>query len=60
MLAYGKYMLYNDAELDLEGRVQAIAEMTKEDCCLALERNFHPEKMAAAAVGKIEKPLSVR
>ena len=60
MLAYGKYMLYNDAELDLEGRVRAIAEMTKEDCCLALERNFHPEKMAAAAVGKIEKPLSVR
>ena len=60
MLADGKYVLYSGGELGLEGRVRAIAEMTKEDCCLALERNFHPEKMAAAAVGKIEKPLSVR
>lgn len=59
MLSYGKYMLYNGCELDLEGRVRAIDKMTKEDCVRAIERNFDFTKMAAAAVGKIDRPLSI-
>ena len=59
MLAYGKYMLYNGCALDLEGRVRRIDGLTKEDCIRALERNFDFEKMAAAAVGKIDAPLTI-
>ena len=58
MVAYGKYMLYNDRELDLEGRVEHIASLTMDDCAEALSLHFG-EKCAAAAVGKIESPLSV-
>ena len=58
MVAYGKYMLYNDRELDLEGRVEHIASLTMDDCAEALSLHFG-EKCAAAAVGKIEAPLSV-
>ena len=60
MIAYGKYMLYNDAVLDLEARVKGIDEMTMEDCVQALALNFDPEKLAAAAVGKIKAPLRIR
>ncbi len=60
MIAYGKYMLYNDAVLDLEARVKGIDEMTMEDCEQALALNFDPEKLAAAAVGKIKAPLRIR
>ena len=58
MVAYGKYMLYNDRELDLEGRVEHIASLTMDDCAEVLSLHFG-EKCAAAAVGKIESPLSV-
>ncbi len=59
MLSYGKYMLYNDRELDLEGRMRAISSMTREDCVRALEQNFDFSRMAAAAVGKTDRPLSL-
>ncbi len=59
MIAYGKYMLYNDALLDLEKRVEKIGALTQDDCAEALACNFDPTKMAAAAVGKIEKPIAL-
>lgn len=60
MVSYGKHLLFTGEILDLEKRVGDINAMTKEDCELALSMNFDAEKMAAAAVGRIDKPLSVR
>ena len=53
-------MLYNDKILDLDRRVKEIDAMTMEDCEKALSMNFDMTKMAAAAVGKIQKPLQIR
>lgn len=60
MIAYGKHLLYNDKILDLDRRVKEIDAMTMEDCEKALSMNFDMTKMAAAAVGKIQKPLQIR
>ncbi len=60
MIAYAKYMLYNDAILDLEKRVRDIDAMTMEDCEEALSLNFDENKMAAAVVGKIDHPLPLQ
>ena len=60
MVSYGKHLLFTGEILDLEKRVADINAMTKEDCELALSMNFDAEKMAAAVVGRIDKPLSVR
>ncbi len=60
MIAYGKYMLYNDKVLDLTGRVKDIDAMTMEDCANAIELNFDEKYMAASAVGKIKHSLSIR
>ncbi len=57
MIAYGKYLLFNDCVLDLEKRVRDIDSITEEDCVEALSLNFDSSKMAAAAVGKIKKEL---
>ena len=59
MLAYGKYMLYNDDLLDVERRIREIGALTLDDCAQALECNFHTEHMAAAAVGKIDAPIQM-
>ena len=59
MLAYGKYMLYNDALLDIEKRVANIGALTLDDCAEALATNFDASKMAAAAVGKIDAPIAL-
>lgn len=60
MVAYGKHLLFTGQILDLEKRVEAIDAMTAEDCEAALAMNFDPQKMASSAVGRIDKPLSVR
>ena len=60
MIAYAKYMLYNDAILDLEKRVRDIDAMTMEECEEALSLNFDENKMAAAVVGKIDRPLPLQ
>ena len=59
MIAYGKYMLYNNTALDLERRMQEIDSMKTEDCEEALALNFDASQMAAAAVGNLKKPLSM-
>ena len=59
MLAYGKYMLYNDAVLDFERRIRGIDAITMEDCERAISLNFNRENMAASAVGKVDRPLEI-
>lgn len=60
MIAYGKYLLFNDKILDLDQRVKDIDSMTMEDCVNALSLNFDMSKMAASAVGKLKTPLIIR
>lgn len=60
MIAYGKYLLFNDKILDLDQRVKDIDSMTMEDCVNALSLNFDMSKMAAAAVGKLKNPLLIK
>lgn len=57
MIAYGKYMLYNDSILDMEKRIRELGALTLDDCALALEDSFHTDHAATAAVGKIDAPL---
>lgn len=59
MLAYGKYMLYNDAVLDFEKRIRGIDAISMEDCEKAISLNFGKENMAASIVGKVERPLEI-
>ena len=59
MMAYGKYMLYNDAVLDFEQRIRGIDAITMEDCERAVLCNFREEDRAAAIVGKTDKPLQI-
>ena len=59
MLAYGKYMLNNDAVLDFDKRVAGIDAITAEDCERVLSLHFAGEHVASALVGKVEKPLSL-
>ena len=60
MVSYGKHLLFTGEILDLEKRIADINAMTKEECESALSMNFNPEKMAASAVGRIDKPLTIR
>ena len=60
MVAYGKHMLFTGEVLDLEKRVRDITAMTKEDCEAALVMNFDEKMMAAACVGRVDKPLVIR
>ena len=59
MMAYGKYMLYNDAVLDFEQRIRGIDAIAMEDCERAILCNFKKEDRAAAIVGKVKKPLQI-
>ena len=59
MLAYGKYMLYNGAVLDFEKRIRGIDAISMEDCERAISRSFGRENMAAAIVGKVDRPLEI-
>ena len=59
MVSYGKHMLFTGEVLDPEKRAKEIGDMTREDCEKALAMNFDAEKLAAAAVGKLDAPLTV-
>ena len=59
MVAYGKHMLFTGEVLDPEKRAKEIGDMTREDCEKALAMNFDAEKLAAAAVGKLDAPLTI-
>lgn len=59
MLAYGKYLLYNDAVLNFEERIRGIESITMEDCERAISLNFDRKNMAAAIVGKVDRPLEI-
>lgn len=59
MIQYGKHMLYNDALLDIEKRIDKIDNLTLEDCRAAMQANFDKAYLATAVVGKIEKGLTL-
>lgn len=59
MVSYGKHMLFTGEVFDPEKRAKEIGEMTREDCEKALAMNFDAEKLAAAAVGKLDAPLTI-
>ena len=59
MIQYGKHMLYNNALLDIEGRITKIENLTLDDCKEAMQANFDREYLASAVVGKVDKGLSL-
>ena len=59
MVAYGKYMLFNDRVLDFEERIAHIDSVTAEDCERALATQFSVDRMASAIVAKSCKPLEI-
>ncbi len=59
MILYGKHMLYTGDVYDFDGRVAKIDAITKEDCERAISLNFDAASLAAAAVGKIDRPLAL-
>ena len=59
MVAYGKYMLFNDRVLDFAERIAHIDAVTMEDCERALATQFAVDKMASAIVAKSCKPLEI-
>ena len=60
MTSCAKQMLYKNEVIDFSKRIKEIEDITMEDCVQALELNYHTQHLAAAAVGKIKKPLVIR
>ena len=57
MLVYGKHLLFTDEIFDFDARVSAIDTLTRDDVARAIDVSFREEKMAAGAVGKLDKPF---
>lgn len=60
MTSCAKQILYKNEVIDFSKRIKEIEDITMEDCVQALELNYHTQHLAAAAVGKIKKPLVIR
>lgn len=59
MLLYGKEMLYSGKPYDFEERMKQINEVTLDDVAEAIDCSFDNNRMAAALVGKLDKPLNI-
>lgn len=59
MLQYGRYLLLNGRMMDYEKRIADIAKLTAADCGRVLETGFACGACAAAAVGRLDAPLSL-
>lgn len=57
MLVYGKHLLFTDEIFDFDARISAIDTLTRDDVARAIDVSFREEKMAAGAVGKLDKPF---
>ena len=57
MLVYGKHLLFTDEIFDFDARVSAIDALSRDDVARAVDVSFREEKMAAGAVGKVDKPF---
>ena len=57
MLVYGKHLLFTDEIFDFDARVSAIDALSRDDVARAVDVSFREEKMAAGAVGKLDKPF---
>lgn len=59
MLLYGKELLYSGKLYDFEERVAKVNAVTMEDVFEAIDSCFDYSRMAAAVVGKVDKPLDI-
>lgn len=59
MLLYGKEVMYSGKLYDFEERVAKVNAVTMDDVNEAIEINFDKSRMAAAVVGKTDKPLEI-
>ena len=59
MLLYGKELIYSGRVYDFEERVNKISSVTLDDIMQAIEFNFNRDKLAAAVVGNVDKPLKI-
>lgn len=59
MLLYGKYMLFNDALFDFEGKLDAINKITQSDVAETISLAFDEKKKAIGAVGNLDKPFEL-
>ena len=59
MLLYGKEVMYSGKLYDFEDRIAKVNAVTMDDVNEAIEINFDKSRMAAAVVGKTDKPLEI-
>ena len=59
MLLYGKEVMYSGKLYDFEERIAKVNAVTMDDVNEAIEINFDKSRMAAAVVGKTDKPLEI-
>lgn len=59
MLLYGKELMYSGKLYDFEDRIARVNAVTMDDVFEAVECSFDSSRMAAAVVGKTDKPLKI-
>ena len=59
MLVYGKQLLMLDELFDVNQKIKELDACRMEDIEVAIDESLHPEKMAAATVGKLRKKLKI-
>lgn len=59
MLLYGKELMYSGKLYDFEDRIARVNAVKMDDVFEAVDANFDESRMAAAVVGKTDKPLKI-
>ena len=59
MLLYGKELIYSGKLYDFEDRIEKVNAVTMDDVFNAIDIGFDESRMAAAVVGKVDKPLEI-
>lgn len=59
MLLYGKEVMYSGRLYDFEERIKSVNAVTMDDVAEAIDNAFDRSRMAAAVVGKVDKPLEI-
>ena len=59
MLLYGKEVMYSGRLYDFEERIKSVNAVTMDDVAEAIDCAFDRSRMAAAVVGKVDKPLEI-
>ncbi|PWM70244.1 MAG: peptidase M16 [Bacillota bacterium] len=59
MLLYGKQLLMLDELFDMKKKIEELDACRMEDVNVAIDENFHLDKLAAATVGKAKRKLKI-